>query len=188
MNTYPEVLAIGAQAPDFSLPATDGRTYSLADFDAPVFVYVQSCNHCPFVHAYLDRLKALATEFAPQGVQFAMVNSNDAASHPDDDFGSMRTFAEEKGLPFPYLHDESQQIAQTYRAVRTPEILVFDAARTLRYHGRIDDDAKEPESVTVTDLRDALEALVTGGDIAEPETYAVGCTVKWKPGNEPVVN
>jgi peroxiredoxin len=188
MSTHPEVLAIGAPAPTFSLPATDGKTYTLGNFDAPVFVYVQGCNHCPYVLGYLDRLKRLAEDFAPRGVQFAMVNSNDAVTYPDDDFASMKNFSAIEELPFPYLYDEDQSIAQAYMAVRTPEILVFDAERTLRYHGRIDDSAKEPQNVTATELRNALEALVSGGSVAEAETYAVGCTIKWKPGNEPIVN
>ena len=187
MSTHPEVLAIGAQAPSFSLPATDGTEYGLNDFDAPVFVYVQGCNHCPYVLGYLDRLKSLARDFESRGVQFAMVNSNDAATYPDDDFASMKKFSTDQRLPFPYLYDEDQSIAQAYMAVRTPEILVFDDGRTLRYHGRIDDNAKEPQNVTSTELRNALEALVSGGSVAEAETYAVGCTVKWKPGNEPIV-
>ncbi len=188
MNTHPEVLVIGAQAPSFFLPATDGKEYSLSDFDASVLVYVQGCNHCPYVIGYLDRLKSLANDFQARDVQFVMINSNDAATYPDDDFESMKKFSLDQDLPFPYLYDEDQSIAQAYKAVRTPEILVFDADRTLRYHGRIDDNAKEPHNVTSTELRNALEALTSGNTVQEAETYAVGCTVKWKPGNEPIVS
>ncbi len=187
MKTHPEPLPIGATAPDFDLPATDGRRYRLEDFDAPVLVFVQGCNHCPYVHAYLDRLNELAQGYAGRGVQFVMTNSNDPERYPDDNFESMQTFATERGLAFPYLHDADQSVAQAYRTFRTPEILVFDGERQLRYHGRIDDNVKEPEQVTSRELKDALEALLAGADIAEAETYAVGCTVKWMPGNEPVI-
>ena len=187
MKTHPDVLPIGAPAPPFALPGVDGSTHRLADIDASVFVYVQGCNHCPYVLAYLDRLKALANAYADKGVAFVMVNSNDAERYPDDDLEGMKRFAAEHALPFPYLWDASQEVARAYRTLRTPEVLVFDEARKLAYHGRIDDNAKEPEAVTTHELKDALEALLGGKTVAEPETYAVGCTVKWKPGNEPVV-
>ena len=166
----------------------DGKTYHLSDFGASVLVYVQGCNHCPYVLASLDRLKRLAQDYAAKGVQFVMVNSNDAAQYPDDDFRAMQRFAEEHALPFPYLFDETQEVAKAYRTFRTPELLVFDEARTLAYHGRIDDNLKEPAKATTHELRDALDALLSGEGVPEPETYALGCTVKWKPGNEPVLS
>ncbi len=187
MKTHPDVLPIGAKAPDFTLVGVDGKTYRLADFDAPVLVYVQGCNHCPYVIAYLDRLEELATSYRDRGVQFVMVNSNDPATYPNDAFEPMKRFAAEHQLPFPYLHDPTQEVARAYHTVRTPEVLVFDRDRRLAYHGRIDDNAKEPEKVTSHELRDALEALLAGQPVPEPETYAVGCTVKWKPGNEPAI-
>jgi peroxiredoxin len=187
MQTHPEPLPIGSVAPDFDLPATDGSRVALRDVGHDVFVYVQGCNHCPYVVAYAPRLAALAREYASRGVAFVMVNSNDASTHPDDSFEEMQRFAREHDLPFPYLHDEDQRVAMTYRTFRTPELLVFDRERRLRYHGRIDDNAKEPELVTKEDLREALEALLAGRDVGEPETYAVGCTVKWKPENVPVL-
>lgn len=179
-------LSIGDKAPDFSLPATDGKHYTLEDFDAPVFVYIQGCNHCPYVIAYLGRLKGYAETYKNKGVQFVMVNSNDADTYEDDSFNAMQHFVREHALPFPYLHDETQEVAQAYRTVRTPELLVFDKGRRLAYHGRIDDSAKEPDKVTTHELEDALNALLAGQPITEPETYAVGCTVKWKPDNESV--
>lgn len=187
MQTHPSPLPIGSVAPDFDLPATDGSRVRLGDLDAELFVYVQGCNHCPYVVAYVDRLKAVAEAFAPRGVAFVMVNSNDAATYPDDDFEAMQAFAREHALPFPYLWDEDQRVAQAYRAFRTPELLVFDRERRLRYHGRIDDSPKDPAAVTKDDLREALETLLSGGEVPEPETWAVGCTVKWKPENVPVI-
>jgi len=187
MQTHPEPLPIGASAPAFDLPATDGSRVRSEDLAADVFVYVQGCNHCPYVIAYLERLALLASEYAPKGVAFVMVNSNDASTHPDDDFASMQAFAREHALPFPYLWDEDQQVALAYRTFRTPELLVFDRERRLRYHGRIDDSAKDPAAVTKEDLREALDALLAGHEVPEPETWAVGCTVKWKPENVPVI-
>lgn len=182
----PVQLPIGATAPAFSLSATDGATVSLADVaDAPVFVYVQGCNHCPYVIANLERLKDLAERFHGRGVRFVMVNSNDADRYEDDSFEAMTSFAEKHALPFPYLHDPSQETALAYRTVRTPEVLVFDADRTLRYHGRIDDAPKDAAAATEHELANAIEAILRGEDPDPAETWAVGCTVKWKPGNDP---
>jgi peroxiredoxin len=188
VQTHPEPLAIGSRAPTFDLPATDGRSYRLEDFDAPVLIFIQGCNHCPVVLAYLDRIAEIEADYRERGVQVVMVNSNDAERYPDDGFGAMQSFAAERGFAFPYLFDADQSVAQAYRTFRTPEILVFDGERRLRYHGRIDDNTKEPELATRQDLREALDALLAGNDVPEPETYAVGCTVKWKPGNEPVLS
>jgi len=185
MQTHPEPLAIGAVAPAFDLPATDGSRVRLSDIEADVFVYVQGCNHCPYVIGYLDRLTALAEAYAARGVAFVMVNSNDAGHRSEDDFPSMQTFAQTHALPFPYLWDEDQRVAQAYRTFRTPELLVFDRERRLRYHGRIDDSPKDAAAATQHDLRDAIDALLAGHEIAEPETWAVGCTVKWRPENVP---
>ncbi|MDZ7703088.1 MAG: thioredoxin family protein [Trueperaceae bacterium] len=186
MKTHPDMLPLGATAPDFKLPGVDGETYQLSDFQKPIFVYVQGCNHCPYVLAYLARLKRVARDYADH-VDLVMVNSNDAEQYPSDDFASMQTFAETHALPFPYLFDADQSVAQSYRAFRTPELMVFDRDRRLAYRGRVDDSVKEPDKATTRELRDALEALIAGEPVPEPETYAIGCTVKWKPGNEPVL-
>lgn len=186
MKTQPDPLPIGADAPSFDLPDTDGRTHRLEAFDAELFVYVQACNHCPYVLANVDRLKAVARDYDGR-VDVAFVNSNDAEAHPDDDVDAMRAFAAEHDLPFPYLRDADQRVAQAYRTQRTPEVLVFDRARKLRYHGRIDDSPKDPAGVTERTLRDALDALLAGQAVDEPETFAMGCTVKWRPGNFPEV-
>lgn len=184
-STEPIRLPIRATAPDFDLPAVSGDRVRLDDLaESQVFVYVQGCNHCPVVLAYLERLKAIARDYEGRGVAMVMVNSNDAERYPDDSFEAMERFAREHDLPFPYLHDADQSVARAYRTVRTPEVLVFDEERDLRYHGRID-DSKDPEGVTRQDLREAIEALLAGGEPAEPETWAVGCTVKWKPGRDP---
>lgn len=179
-------LPIGAPAPPFALRATDGETVALDDLaDAQAFVYVQGCNHCPYVLANVQRLADLARAYRKRGVRFVMVNSNDADQYEDDSFEAMVAFAAEHELPFPYLHDPEQTTALAYRTVRTPEVLAFDAQRRLRYHGRIDDAPKDASAATTHELRDALEALLAGGTPEPAETWAVGCTVKWKPGASP---
>jgi len=186
MKTQPDPLPLRAPAPPFDLPATDGRRYRLEDFGSELFVYVQACNHCPYVLANVDRLVALARAYRGKA-DFAFVNSNDAEAYPDDGIEPMTAFAAEHALPFPYLHDDGQSVAQAYRTQRTPEVLVFDRERRLRYHGRVDDSPKDPGAVTEETLRAALDALLAGRDVAEPETFAMGCTVKWKQGNFPEV-
>lgn len=186
MKTQPDPLPIGAEAPAFDLPSTDGRRYALEDFGSELLVYVQACNHCPYVLANVDRLTALARAYAGRA-DFVFVNSNDAETYPDDGLAPMRAFAAEHDLPFPYLIDADQRVAKAYRTQRTPEVLVFDRQRALRYHGRVDDSPKDPAKVTEETLREALDTLLAGDDVAQPETFAIGCTVKWKPGNFPEV-
>lgn len=185
---HPAPLAIGAAAPDFDLPAVNppvrGARVRLDDVRTRLFVYVQGCNHCPYVLANVARLSHLARAYQDD-VTFVMVNSNDAEAYPDDAPPAMARFAEEHALPFAYLVDADQRVAKAYRTYRTPEVLVFDQLRRLAYHGRIDDSPKDPAGVTRHDLRDALDALIAGRAPSEPETWAVGCTVKWKAGNFP---
>jgi peroxiredoxin len=176
-------LPLGANAPDFSLPGVDGKTYSLKSFaGSKAIVVIFSCNHCPYVVAYEDRLIALAREFQPQGVAFIAINANDAARYPDDSFENMKLRAQQKDFPFPYVSDETQDVAEAFGAAHTPEIYVLDGDRKLAYHGRIDDNYQNPSKVTRRELHDALTALVAGKPVPEPETFAIGCTIKWKPG------
>lgn len=185
---HPAPLAIGAEAPAFDLaavnPRTAGARVRLQDVATKLFVYVQGCNHCPYVLANVDRLTALARDYE-QDVTFVMVNSNDAEAYPDDAPDAMARFADDHDLPFAYLFDEDQSVAKAYRTFRTPEVLVFDEQRRLAYHGRIDDSPKDPAGVQRAELREALDALLAGRTPDEQETWAVGCTVKWKPGNFP---
>lgn len=174
-------MKIGDSAPDFALPSVDGQTYTLASFaEAKVLVIVQMCNHCPYVVAYQDRMNALAAQYAERGVQFVGINSNDAAKYPADSFEGMKTRAREAQIPFPYLHDETQEVARALGAERTPEFFVFDGDRRLVYHGRLDDNLENPDAVEVPYLQDALEAALAGAPVPQPETQPVGCTVKWK--------
>ncbi|MBD3408673.1 MAG: redoxin domain-containing protein [Ignavibacteriales bacterium] len=174
-------LALGDAAPAFELPATDGKTYSLDSFkDATALVVIFSCNHCPYVKAYEDRIVALQEEFGARGARFVAINANDAVSHPDDSFDEMKERASEKRFNFPYLRDESQETAKAFGASHTPELFVFDKERKLAYIGKIDDNWKEPEAVKTRYLKEALEELVEGKEVSVPETHAIGCTIKWK--------
>jgi|SRR5580693_6604822 len=170
----------GEAAPPFSLPGVDGRNWALADFsDAPVLVVVFWCNHCPYVQAWEGRTIDLAKRYASKGVRFVLINSNDAKAYPDDRFDRMVARAKEKGYPFPYLHDETQEVARTYGARVTPHPLVFDQDRRLRYQGRIDDQYEHPESVKERYLERALDAVLAGQSPSPPERPVLGCSVKW---------
>lgn len=174
-------LAIGDKAPDFNLPGVDGRNYSLADFaDKPALVIIWSCNHCPTVVAYEDRMVQIQRDYADKGVQLVAINSNDERRYPEDDLDHMVERARRKGFNFPYLRDETQEAAAAYGPSVTPEVFLFNADRKLVYHGRIDDNPDNPRAVKKHDLREALDALLAGRPIASPQTRAVGCSVKWK--------
>jgi peroxiredoxin len=174
-------LQIGEAAPDFSLPGVDGKDYSLADFaDSPVLVVVFSCNHCPFVIGSEDRMTALHKDYAGKGVATIAINSNETENHPGDSFEHMILRAQEKGIAFPYVRDDSQDVARAYGALRTPHFYVFDADRKLRYTGRMDDNPREPGKETTHELRDALDALLAGKEPPVAVTNPIGCNVKWK--------
>ncbi|MEW5701509.1 MAG: thioredoxin family protein [Candidatus Zixiibacteriota bacterium] len=176
-----EELAIGKAAPDFSLPATDGKTYSLADVVGPKgTLVIFTCNHCPYAIAYQDRIIALAGHYRPLGIGVAAISCNDAKAYPDDSFAKMKERAAEKKFNFPYLYDESQGIALKYGPRVTPHIYLFDSTKTLVYRGRIDDSAKE-SAVKKRELTDALDALLAGKPIPTATTVAFGCSIKWRP-------
>lgn len=172
---------IGSQAPDFKLKGVDGRMHGLDSYsDAQVLCVVFMCNHCPYVQAYVERLIELQEKFGPQGVQLVGINPNDASRYPDDSYDAMVEDAERVGLNFPYLHDETQSVAKAYHAERTPQVFVFDADRKLRYTGGIDDNYQDESAATRHPLRDALEDLLAGREVREPEAHFIGCSVKWK--------
>lgn len=172
---------IGDSLIPFSLPGVDGKTHSTDDYTSKaVLVVMFSCNHCPYVKAWEDRMVQIQADYAEQGVQFLAINANDTVKYPADSFEAMKVRAAEKGFNFPYLFDESQQIAAAYGAQRTPEVFVFDADRTLRYHGAIDDNYEDPAAVQRPYLRQALDAILAGKTPAVSETPPVGCTIKWK--------
>ncbi|MCO6449854.1 MAG: thioredoxin family protein [Caldilineales bacterium] len=174
-------LQIGDSAIQFNLPGVDGRSHALSDYgDKNAVAVIFSCNHCPYVLAWEDRMIAIQQDYAAQGVQLIAIGANDAVKYPTDSFDAMKTHAAEKGLNFPYLRDESQEIATAYGAQRTPEIFLFDQAGELRYHGAIDDNYDDPDGVQQTYLRSALDAVLASQAPAIAETPPVGCTIKWK--------
>lgn len=172
-------LKAGAPAADFRLPGVDGREHALAEYkDKPVLGIVFSCNHCPYVQAFEERMVAVQRDYAARGFQLVAINSNDEAAYPDDDFAHMVERAQAKGYNFPYLRDESQRVADAYGAVCTPHVMVFDKERKLRYQGRVE-DGREPSQTTRRDLREALDDLLAGRPVRVPETPAFGCSIKW---------
>lgn len=172
---------MGAVAADFSLPGVDDRLHTLAEYaDAPVLVIFFICNHCPYVQAIESRLIALVNALKPQGAAFVGINSNDPVSYPEDDFKNMKKRAQAFHYPFDYLMDESQDIARAYGAVCTPEFFVFDAERKLRYRGRLDDAPRNPAAVKSQDLLHAIQALLAGERVAEPQHASMGCSLKWR--------
>lgn len=179
--THSTMVPLGTRAPAFSLPGTDGKVYSLDSFqDTEVLVIIFMCNHCPYVKAVLQRLIDLQNKFADQSVQLVGINANDAVKYPDDSMESMKKVAKEKGIPFPYLFDETQEVAKAYDAVCTPDIYVFGPERKLLYRGRIDDNWEHPEQVTQHDLEDAINAILDGQPMLEKQIPSMGCSIKWK--------
>ncbi|HID91192.1 TPA: thioredoxin family protein, partial [Candidatus Bathyarchaeota archaeon] len=171
-------LRIGGPAPGFRLPGVDGKDYSLDDFkDKKVIIVMFSCNHCPTVKAYESRFVELQRDYGDKGVALIAINPNDDKRYPEDSFENMKIRAKERGFNFPYLRDESQEVARAYGAERTPEVFVFDERRILRYHGRIDDNVYEPDQVRRSYLRDALDAILEGSEVPLEETEPVGCTI-----------
>lgn len=174
-------LAIGQRAPDFTLPTIDGHDRALQSFkDKRVIVVVFTCNHCPYAQAYEDRLVAIQRDYADKGVQLVAVNSNDAAGYPEDSFDNMFKRAQKKQFNFPYFRDEPQRVANSYGAEYTPEVFVLNAKFEVCYIGRIDDNWQHPEKARSHDLREAIDAVLTGQPVKNPVTHAIGCTIKWK--------
>ena len=173
-------VSIGAEAPDFSLPDTTGKTWSVADYDgAPATVLVFTCNHCPYALAWQDRIADVARDYAARGVRVLAINSNDADRYPRDSFEAMRERVAREDWPMPYLHDATQEVAQEYGAKVTPDVYVLDADGRLRYRGAPDADYDNPEERAKW-LRDALDAVLSGEEPARAETKPVGCSIKWK--------
>jgi peroxiredoxin len=172
-------LALGSPLPVFSLPGVDGRTWSSADFAAPVLVVIVTCNHCPVAIAYEDRLIALAREHEAHA-SLVLINPNDATTHPEDSLEAMKVRATQKRFPFPYLRDESQAIARALHAKCTPDPFVFDASRKLVYAGRIDDSHRDPGKVRARDLARAIDATLAGRPVDFTPVPAMGCSIKWK--------
>jgi peroxiredoxin len=172
---------LGEQAIAFALPGTDDQQHALSDYASKTaVVIIFSCNHCPYVRAWEDRICQIQHDYAPRDVQVIAINANDAKKYPDDSLPKMKQRAQEKHFPFPYLFDDSQEIARAYGAERTPEVFLFDGTGTLRYHGSIDDNFENPNAVQQHYLRNAVNALLAGQEPQPAQTPPVGCTIKWK--------
>ena len=173
-------LQIGDKALDFELPATDGNTYQLSDFDdARVLVVFFTCNHCPFVIGSDEVTRQTAEKFMPQGVKFVGINSNSVNTYPEDSFEHMVERIKTHKFPWLYLYDESQEVALAYGALRTPHFYVFDQDRKLVYTGRGVDNPRDAAKSTVNDLDRALEEHLAGKPVSVPLTNPIGCNVKW---------
>ncbi|MFZ4732103.1 MAG: thioredoxin family protein [Pirellulales bacterium] len=186
-RTPSTMVPLGTPAPDFNLPNVDGRMVSLDQVVGPRGTLVMFiCNHCPFVKHVADQLALLGREAIGRGIGVVAISANDVASHPADSPEQMVHEAEERGYPFPYLYDESQVVAQAYRAACTPDFFLYDAARRLVYRGQLD-DSRPGNGVPVdgADLRAAIEALLAGRPGPADQKPSIGCNVKWKPGREP---
>jgi len=187
VKTASTMLSLGTPAPDFSLPDTEGNTVSLGDFaDAPALLVIFMCNHCPFVKHVADGLARLAKEYQERGVAVVGINSNDVETFPDDAPEKMAEEVKLRGYTFPYLYDETQEVAKAYRAACTPDFYVFDGWQKLVYRGQM--DSSRPQSgveVTGKDLRAALGAVLAGRPVPEDQKPSIGCNIKWKPGGEP---
>jgi len=172
-------LEIGAKAPEFMLPATDGNSYTLSDIKEEFLVIFFTCNHCPYVIGSDEVTRATATRFAPKGVRFIGVNSNSAGTYAEDDFPHMVSRMEEQQFPWLYLYDESQDVALAYGALRTPHFYLFNGDRMLLYTGRGVDQPRDESRITVNDLDRVLEEVVSGKPVSVPLTNPIGCNVKW---------
>lgn len=174
-------LKIGSPAPDFNILGVDGKTYALNSFtDKKALIVIFSCNHCPYVQAYEDRIKQIQADYASRGVSVVTINSNEDKGYPEDSFENMKKRAAEQKFNFLYLRDEDQSVARAYDATHTPEIFLFNNQRKLAFHGKIDDNWQEPSKVQNPYLRNALDELLAGKEISVPETFTIGCTIKWK--------
>ena len=174
-------LDVGADAPDFELPATDGKTYKLSDFDdIPVLVVFFTCNHCPYVLGSDEVTRQTVERYSPKGVKFIGVNSNSSNTYPEDSFDHMVERMQTHKFPWLYLRDKSQEVALAYGALRTPHFYLFDKARKLVYTGRGVDNPRDASMITVNDLDRALEEHLAGEPISLPITNPIGCNVKWE--------
>lgn len=179
--TYTPDPDIGKPCPDFSLPAVDGKTYSLKDFkNGHSLLVMFICNHCPYVKAIEDRLISLGHQLNELNVKVVAICSNDAENYPDDSFENLKIRAREKKYPFPYLHDESQEVAKTFGAVCTPDFFLYDKNLKLSYRGRLDDSWKDSSKVTRQELLDAVKKLESGQRLEGNQTPSMGCNIKWK--------
>lgn len=180
-----QMLPLGTVAPSFLLPDPDGQMHSLAD-DASAYLIMFICNHCPFVIHVREELARIGRDYGARGVCVIAINSNDILKHPADDLPSMKAEAKACGYTFPYVFDESQEVAKAYRAACTPDFFVFDKGKQLVYRGQLD-DSRPSNALPVDghDLRAALDAALDSKPPLASQKPSIGCNIKWRPGNEP---
>ncbi len=187
VRTPSTMLPLGTEAPDFSLPNVDGQTVSLADFDnSQALVVAFVCNHCPFVKHLAREFAEFGNEYTGKGAAVVAISSNDVENYPDDSPEKMKAEATARRYKFPYLYDETQEVAKEYAAACTPDFYVFDKDRRLAYRGQF--DGSRPDSsvpVTGEDLRAAVDAVLAGNQPSDEQRPSIGCNIKWKPGNAP---
>ena len=177
--TESTMVKLGSKAPYFNLPNTDGENISLEHFKAEVLVVIFTCNHCPYAKAVEERLIDLGNKYSGT-VDFVLISSNDAENYPADSPEKMAEQARNKGYPFPYLFDETQEIAKAYSAVCTPDIFLYNNERKLEYRGRLDDNWQNPNQVEREELKMAIEAILNGKEIEFEQVPSMGCNIKWK--------
>jgi peroxiredoxin len=182
MAATPPVCDFGWKAPAFDLPATDGRRYRLSDVKGPKGALVMFiCNHCPYVQAVMDRIVRDARDLMPLGIGVAAISSNDATQYPEDGFDAMRAEAARHGFPFPYLFDESQDVARTWGAACTPDFFGLNAAGELQYRGRLDASGRHPAAPDARrDLYEAMRMIAETGQGPRDQIASMGCSIKWK--------
>ncbi len=186
VKTASTMMPLGTEAPDFRLPDYDGNIVSRDDFRGKRgLLVVFMCNHCPFVKHVASELARIADEYQPKGIAVVGINSNDVSGYPDDSPEKMKEEAAQRGYHFPYLYDETQEVAKAYGAACTPDFFLFDDQFRLYYRGQMDDSRPGSGEPTGADLRAALDALLNGQPAPENQKPSIGCNIKWKPGNEP---
>ena len=185
--TASKMLTLGTPAPNFSLPDIEGNIVELADFEeSPALLVIFMCNHCPFVKHVLSDLARLAKDYQAKGAAVVGINSNDVANYPEDSPEMMAKLVEEAGFTFPYLYDETQEVARAYQAACTPDFFLFDKESKLAYRGQMD-DSRPGNNIPITglDLIKAMDAVLAGNEVSTEQKPSIGCNIKWKQGNEP---
>lgn len=184
--TESTMLSIGTAAPEFNLPDTEGNSVSLSDLtDGEALAVLFICNHCPYVKHVQHVLADVAREYEEKGIRFVGINSNDVEAYPEDHPNRMKEEGDRIGYTFPYLFDESQEVAKTYRAACTPDIYLFDRDQKLVYRGQFDSSRPNSGSPTGEDLIAAMDSVLEGRPVSEDQIPSIGCNIKWKPGNNP---
>jgi len=180
-----QMMKLGTPAPDFTLPDTDGGAVRKADFAGKPLLVIFMCNHCPFVKHLADKLAEKAAGYQDKGVAVVGINANDVTNYPQDAPEKMAEEKRQRGYTFPYLFDETQEVAKAYRAACTPDIFLFDADHKLYYRGQFDESRPDQGAPTGADLDQAVNKLLAGEPAPEEQRPSAGCNIKWKPGNEP---